>query len=181
MTRECGSCTACCELLEVIELRKPRGMLCQHCTRGKGCAIYATRPKVCREYKCGWLARDCMPNELRPDRCGFIVDTTRDNRVMLIPVNMRKMREQKRRDAQLHKFAKRIVRSGKPVVFFNPDVPEEIRVWPCVGVTKDQVLEILEQDRLVRRQQLFGQAIEGRPRTGGAGGQAAPRGKSPYG
>jgi hypothetical protein len=151
MTRECGSCTACCELLEIVELEKPRGILCQHCTSGKGCAIYATRPKECRDYECGWLAHDDIPNELRPDRCGFILGTTHDKRVVLIHVNERKMREQKRRVTQLYKFAGRIVRSGKPVVFFNQDIAREIRVWPCVGMTKDRVLEILKQDQLVRR------------------------------
>jgi uncharacterized protein len=152
MARECGSCTACCELLEVVELKKPRGVLCQHCTIGKGCAIYETRPEVCRDYECGWLAHDYIPDELRPDRCGFILDTTHDKRVMLIHVNERKMREQRRRVTQLYKFAERIVRSGKPVVFFNPNTPQEIRVWPCVGLTKDGVLEILRQDRLARQQ-----------------------------
>jgi hypothetical protein len=70
---------------------------------------------------------------------------------VLIHVNERKMREQKRRVTQLYKFAGRIVRSGKPVVFFNQDIAREIRVWPCVGMTKDRVLEILKQDQLVRR------------------------------
>jgi hypothetical protein len=54
MTRECGSCTACCELLEIVELEKPRGILCQHCTSGQGCAIYATRPKSAATTVAGW-------------------------------------------------------------------------------------------------------------------------------
>jgi uncharacterized protein len=128
--RECGSCTACCELLEVIELNKPRGVLCQHCTSGKGCAIYARRPDVCRDYECGWLAHHDIPDELRPDRCGFILDTTRDKRVVLIHVNQRKMREQKRRVTQLYKFAERIVRSGKPVVFSTQIPPRRYACGP---------------------------------------------------
>jgi hypothetical protein len=111
-------------------LEKPRGIVCQHCTSGKGCAIYATPPKECRDYECGWLAHDDIPNELRPDRCGFILGTTHGKRVVLIHVNERKMREQKRRVRQLYRFAERIVRSGKPVVFFNQNIARKYACGP---------------------------------------------------
>jgi hypothetical protein len=37
------------------ELKKPAGVWCEHCSPGKGCAIYETRFPICRTYKCGWL------------------------------------------------------------------------------------------------------------------------------
>jgi hypothetical protein len=152
MARECGSCTACCELLEVIELKKPRGVLCQHCTIGKGCAIHETRPEVCRDYECGWLAHDYIPDELRPDRCGFILDTTHDKRVMLITSTSARCGS---RSGASHSCTSSqsgsFVRASR-LFSSTRNTPQEIRVWPCVGVTKDRVLEIPRQDRLARQQ-----------------------------
>ena len=44
---------------------------CKH-TTDKGCGCYATRPAVCSEYRCFWLASN-LPTEYRPDHCGLIV------------------------------------------------------------------------------------------------------------
>ncbi|MGE3805440.1 MAG: hypothetical protein AB7K24_12265 [Gemmataceae bacterium] len=66
--RECGPCNHCCSLLGVEELKKPDFARCAHvCTAG--CGIYETRPEVCRDYRCLWLAgylplEDCRPSEL---------------------------------------------------------------------------------------------------------------------
>lgn len=47
----------CCTLLSVPEIEKPANTPCRHCNE-KGCAIYATRPTLCRGYACGWLISD---------------------------------------------------------------------------------------------------------------------------
>lgn len=72
--RECGSCTVCCEALtiDVPELKKLPGILCENCKDG-GCAIYKTRPNVCRNWYCGWRMMEDMDDDWRPDRCGFVV------------------------------------------------------------------------------------------------------------
>ena len=48
-----------------------RAALCQ-LPRG-GCAIYAERPEVCRDFECEWLTRRDLSPQLRPDRVGAIL------------------------------------------------------------------------------------------------------------
>ena len=48
--KACGSCSFCCKVLEIDELKKTAGDLCEHCARSGGCSVYATRPQVCRDY-----------------------------------------------------------------------------------------------------------------------------------
>jgi hypothetical protein len=74
--RECGTCTLCCRLKGVASLNKPAREMCQHCT-GTSCGIYDRRPLDCRQWMCGWKRDEdghMFGDELRPDRCGFIID-----------------------------------------------------------------------------------------------------------
>jgi hypothetical protein len=75
--RPCGDCIACCQVLNIDEpeLVKPQGMLCPNCT-GAGCAIYESRPGVCRSWNCAWKRIVSMPPQTRPDAMGvlFTVD-----------------------------------------------------------------------------------------------------------
>jgi hypothetical protein len=71
--RPCGDCIACCviPLIDTPELKKPEGQVCPNCT-GRGCAIYSTRPDVCRTFNCAWKRIASMPPETRPDRLGVM-------------------------------------------------------------------------------------------------------------
>jgi hypothetical protein len=71
--RPCGDCIACCVLPQIDspELQKPEGVICPNCT-GKGCAIYDSRPQVCRTFNCAWKRIASMPLETRPDRLGVM-------------------------------------------------------------------------------------------------------------
>jgi hypothetical protein len=73
--RECGECTACCGVLAIVDdgLHKPPGVVCEHCTAGRGCAIYETRPKVCRGFHCGWFMLADLGDGWRPDRSGILI------------------------------------------------------------------------------------------------------------
>ncbi len=53
-------------------LQKPAGRLCSHASEG-GCAIYAARPVVCRDYTCLWLDGE-FEDAQRPDRFGLAFD-----------------------------------------------------------------------------------------------------------
>ena len=55
--KSCGACTMCCSALEIAHFKKPAGPLCVNCRVGGGCAIYAERPQVCRDFECEWLTR----------------------------------------------------------------------------------------------------------------------------
>lgn len=75
MSRQCDTCTACCEgwLTSEVTNMYP-GHPCSHCT-AQGCAIYETRPEdPCRDFTCGWLQDGSpLPEEMRPDKSGVIV------------------------------------------------------------------------------------------------------------
>lgn len=73
--RFCGSCTACCRDLTINspELRKPAGVTCPHCTPGRGCGTYASRPQVCALWYCFWRFAPNLDESWRPDRVGLII------------------------------------------------------------------------------------------------------------
>jgi hypothetical protein len=73
--RECGTCTACCTALTIDEpeLQKLPGYTCLNCRLGAGCAIYETRPNLCREWYCAWRRLDWIAETLRPDRSGVLI------------------------------------------------------------------------------------------------------------
>jgi hypothetical protein len=76
-SRECGTCTACCDgwVIGTIEGHEMRpGTPCYF--RGEGCCtIYERRPqKPCRDFICGWLQKGSpFPEDWRPDRSGVMV------------------------------------------------------------------------------------------------------------
>lgn len=73
LQRECGECSLCCTVLRVDELRKLGGVACAALAKGGGCGIYATRPNICRAYRCLWLQGQLEPED-RPDRLGAVLD-----------------------------------------------------------------------------------------------------------
>jgi hypothetical protein len=79
--RECGGCTACCEVLTIMtpELKKPPGVLCEHCNAGGGCQIYNARPPVCRAFQCGWRSLGVLDDAWRPDRSQIIITFPSDH------------------------------------------------------------------------------------------------------
>ena len=88
-TNHCGSCTACCRVFDIPEIKKPAGKWCEHCAIGKGCKIYEDRPSMCAEFECLWLLsqqredpRDHLSPALRPDRCKVVFSPSTNARVM---------------------------------------------------------------------------------------------------
>jgi len=73
--KACGECSFCCKVLEITELTKSAGKLCEHCLNlgSGGCGIYASRPQVCHDYECLWKGDRHMSPRLRPDRTGTIL------------------------------------------------------------------------------------------------------------
>ena len=79
-SRNCGSCTRCCDGWLEGEIRgHPMypGRRCHFVTAG-GCGIYDERPQSpCRSFVCGWLQPgSALPEDWRPDRAGVIVVNT---------------------------------------------------------------------------------------------------------
>ncbi len=78
MSKSCGSCSLCCQVLEIPELAKPAGQVCVHVVAGRGCGVYADRPAPCRTFTCGWLATAALGEVWRPDVAGFLIRDERD-------------------------------------------------------------------------------------------------------
>ncbi len=75
--RSCGTCTKCCEgwlTGEVLGHKFYGGKPCHFISIGKGCSVYAQRPKdPCVSFKCGWLASPDIPEWFKPDEINAIV------------------------------------------------------------------------------------------------------------
>src|SRR6478752_8237339 len=67
LTRQCGSCNACCDILEVAAVDKPVNQLCRHWQTGTGCTIYDRRPQMCRSFVCACRALRAAADRVR---CG---------------------------------------------------------------------------------------------------------------
>lgn len=72
--RDCGGCVECCRYipLDLPELAKPTGQLCNYCVDGSGCSVHAIRPQTCRVWFCLWRAVE-LSDDWRPDHSGVIV------------------------------------------------------------------------------------------------------------
>ena len=71
--RSCGECSLCCKVLAIKELEKPDQEWCKHVIKKKGCAIYADRPQVCKDFMCLWLdEKSKFPDSYRPDKIGAV-------------------------------------------------------------------------------------------------------------
>ena len=71
--RECGACTVCCTVptINKPEIQKLSGAACRHCTP-QGCAVYETRPPICRSYYCAWRTVEIFDDSWRPDKSGVM-------------------------------------------------------------------------------------------------------------
>jgi hypothetical protein len=73
--RNCGSCTLCCKVFPVPWIDdKPAGAWCKHCTPGKGCGIWQTRPQGCKDFLCQYFFIKDIGEEWRPDRAKFLLN-----------------------------------------------------------------------------------------------------------
>lgn len=117
--RTCGSCTLCCKLMGVPELKKPPARWCASCDQGTGCTVYAERPPSCRNFQCFWLMDENFPEEFRPDRIHALAafNDTPDSCVLHVdpakPKAMRSAEVQALTDALLKTYAKVFVLSGR--------------------------------------------------------------------
>jgi hypothetical protein len=70
--KSCGSCTKCCKVMSISELKKPAFTECVHVAAGLGCKIYSERPRSCRQFICGWLLDPGMGPDLKPENCHVV-------------------------------------------------------------------------------------------------------------
>lgn len=88
--RSCGDCTKCCEGWlsgEALGHKFYLGRPCHFLAIGKGCTIYAKRPKEpCQTYKCGWLQSEDIPEWMKPSEINAIIDFCNINEIPYLRV-----------------------------------------------------------------------------------------------
>lgn len=76
--RGCGTCTKCCEgwlAGDALGHSFYPGKPCHFIAIGKGCTVYAKRPKdPCVSYQCAWIQNEDIPEWFKPDAINAIVD-----------------------------------------------------------------------------------------------------------
>lgn len=95
MGGKCGSCTMCCRVLGIREIKKKPNAWCPHCAVGSGCKIYEERPPSCIEFECIWLQsqdrenpKQRLPASLRPDRCKVVLSMSTNETVVSASVDL---------------------------------------------------------------------------------------------
>ena len=79
--KTCGDCSQCCRVLSLYidDELKPQGYWCKYCNQ-PGCSIYTTTiPKSCKDYFCGWLQNEDIPENLKPNRSGIVLEVLDNN------------------------------------------------------------------------------------------------------
>lgn len=71
--RSCLGCTLCCRLPEIDAFSKPANVWCSHCSAEAGCAIYAERPQLCRDFLCLWMVDEGLGPEWDPARSHMMI------------------------------------------------------------------------------------------------------------
>jgi hypothetical protein len=77
MTKQCGTCTKCCEGYipgSINGIKIFAGNPCSY-IKDSCCSIYLNKPNNCTVYKCEWLTNNDIPEFMKPTSIGFILDS----------------------------------------------------------------------------------------------------------
>jgi hypothetical protein len=143
--RSCGSCTLCCKVFPVPWIdEKPAGSWCKHCTPGKGCGIWQTRPQKCRDFLCQYFYIPEMTEEWRPDRAKFLVHTEINDFILMIHADPAQPNAWKREPygSKIRGIAAHRMSIGKGVVLYlagkkfiiTPDSEVQIDQYPLTTI-----------------------------------------------
>jgi hypothetical protein len=74
--RTCGTCTKCCEGYIPADINGYLVFVNNPCNfiKNRSCGIYNDKPSGCNNYKCAWLSDSSIPDWMKPELLGFIVD-----------------------------------------------------------------------------------------------------------
>lgn len=123
--RSCGSCTLCCRLPEIESLSKPADAWCSHCT-GTGCAIYADRPQLCRDFLCLWMTDRNLPDAWQPLGSHMLVYEQGPQLTILVDPEHPDIFEQEPYCSDLENWARRAEEEGRYVILFCGDEVRKI-------------------------------------------------------
>lgn len=79
---DCGGCTLCCRLTNIVYMNSPQGEYCKECNPNIGCTIYEKRPEHCRIFQCCYSQMEKVHLDLRPDRCKIVFEKITDTLIL---------------------------------------------------------------------------------------------------
>ena len=118
--RSCGSCTLCCKVFPVPWVdNKPAGVWCKHCTPGKGCGIWQTRPQGCIDFLCQYFFIKDIGEEWRPDKAKFLLNYEKETWLVVhADVKMPDAWKREPYGSQIRKWADGQMAIGKGVMLY---------------------------------------------------------------
>lgn len=119
--RSCGSCTLCCRLPEIEALSKPANAMCANCIAGHGCAIYADRPSLCRDFHCLWITDDRLAAEWNPEHSHMMLYEQGPQLTVLVDPDFPQVWEQEPYRTKLTEWAGQAGAQGRYVIVFVGD------------------------------------------------------------
>lgn len=148
--RECGSCSLCCKVYNIVEIEKAAGRWCGHCKPGRGCKIHAERPRQCADFECLWRLDPAMPAQWKPDQAKMVATihpVTRNIQVQVDP-GLPSAWSRQPYHGHLRQWSKQNMPKGIYVVVFVNDnatliLPDQdVVLGP---VTPDQTISVRQQ------------------------------------
>ncbi|WP_245277120.1 hypothetical protein [Rhizobium sp. CF080] len=124
--RSCGTCTLCCRLPEIATLDKPADEWCRHCSEGRGCAIYADRPQLCRDFLCRWMTDTTVSEDWQPLLSKMLVYEQGPQLTILVDPDHPDMWQKEPYFSDLQAWANVGDRIGKYVILFCGDEVRKI-------------------------------------------------------
>ncbi len=121
-SRQCGSCSLCCKVLDVPAVYKPAGQWCRHFKAGAGCSIHQLRPKPCRDFACLWLKDSGLDDAWKPSTAKFVLADSPEGDALLIHVdpNQKNAWRLEPYHRVLRQLADRLMRENKLLIVMEP-------------------------------------------------------------
>jgi hypothetical protein len=145
--RECGGCTLCCKVYNVVAFGKPAGKWCSHCAPGRGCKIHDNLPAECAAFDCLWKTMPALPMHWKPDQAKMVLTLhpqTNNIQVVVDPGQPSAWTRQPYH-VQLRLLAKSNMTKGHLVIVFVGELATLIlpdQDVPLGALTLDQVISV---------------------------------------
>jgi hypothetical protein len=117
-------------LPEIESLSKPADVWCDNCT-GTGCAIYADRPKLCRDFLCRWMTDETLPDTWRPLTPHMLVYEQGPQLTILVDPDYPDIFTQEPYRSDLDRWAQHAEGEGRYVILFCGDEVRKIEARPA--------------------------------------------------
>jgi hypothetical protein len=106
--------------MKVDYYNSPELEYCQHCNPGVGCLIHKERNEVCSSFGCLWYIEKSMPEKLRPDILGVMIEVLPNQIFLAFPT------KKEWKTSEVHQLFTKCTDTGHPVVIYSESKPYEV-------------------------------------------------------